>query len=148
VGNLARTTNRDQSTFGHSCLQRPTWECFHKHWESLSRHVQLGSSLHHRQNFADNWVMNIRYPPSKSNDRYNTCSISFQMLLVQFWRAKNIVRNKHTFVILERAIVADLLESNTHMGQFSMYAPSRTVIHGNQICLTCSKFAKYNHTGS
>jgi hypothetical protein len=69
------------------------------------------------------------------------------MLLVQFWRAKDVVCDKHAFIVLKWPIVANLLEPNTHMSQFAVNAPPRAIVHRYKVILTCPKLSKDNHSG-
>lgn len=107
--------------------------------------------MHDGDDFSDDWVLGIRYPSAKPNNRYHTGSVALEMLDVKFRRLEHVVCDHLALVVLEIAVSLDLLDSDTLVHELSLHTESfsfvlRGRVHVDEIVLACSKLGKDEHS--
>lgn len=58
---------------------------------------------------------------------------------------QQIKRNDLTLIVLETPVIPHLLQTNPHMGQFPVQAPSIAVVHVDQIGLAGAELTEDDH---
>lgn len=105
----------------------------------------LGSQLHEGNDLGDDRVVDRWNPSPKADDGDNTSSVAFHVALIVFRVSEEVVQYNLVLVTLNMCVVSDLLDSNSHVGQFTMDAKTITVSHRHQACLIETKLAEDYH---